>query len=131
MEASRTLPGLKADGFEDGKLPDVLEEAEKWVIRRSDSLYRVLFATRTTRRSSGRIPWPKGMTITLSRPWARTGFPEKALFEEYILFGKGHMHDLADVRRLLPRRRARTQVAGGRNRQGKPSGASMRNTIPM
>ncbi len=110
------VPGLKADGAREGRLPSVLDKIESLGYRSSNTLYEVLFATTSNRR----VPWPdpiaKGRsndTVThLSEDW----FPEKALFEEYAAFGRGHGHDLAsfdayfaeDVRGL------RWPVVGGR-----------------
>ena len=91
------LPGLKAGGFEDGKLPDVLADAARMGYSPDDSLYDVLFATKANRK----VAWPddkvsKGhgnhTAETLGDGW----FPEKALFNEYRQFGVGHGHDLAD-----------------------------------
>jgi nitrate reductase NapA len=89
------LPGLKAAGFEDGKLPDVLAEAKKMGYSPDATLYDVLFATETNKKT----PWPdpvakghdNGTVDALGEKW----FPEKALFEEYAAFGRGHHHDLA------------------------------------
>jgi nitrate reductase NapA len=41
----QAVPGLKAAGFDDGALPDVLAEAERLGYRRDQTLYEVLFAT--------------------------------------------------------------------------------------
>jgi nitrate reductase NapA len=92
----KTVPGLKSDGFEDGKLPDVLAVAAEMGYRPESTLYDVLFATEANRA----FKWPDPVakdhgnhTVTsLGEEW----FVEKALFEEYAAFGRGHMHDLAD-----------------------------------
>ena len=89
------VPGLEAEGFDDDMLPDVLANAEAMGYSRSDTLYEVLFAT----ESSKKVKWPdpvakghdNGTVKALGEDW----FPEKALFEEYAQFGRGHMHDLA------------------------------------
>jgi nitrate reductase NapA len=89
------VPALKADGFEDGALPDVLAEAERMGYRRDQTLHDVLFATSENRK----VRWPdpvasghENHTVVHGRlDW----FPEKALFEEYAGFGRGHGHDLA------------------------------------
>jgi nitrate reductase NapA len=91
----KSLPGLEADGFEDGKLPDVLAEAQTLGYRPEQTLYEVLFATPSARK----VVWPDPIgrdhrccTVEASRlDW----FPEKALFEEYRQFGADHAHDLA------------------------------------
>ncbi len=96
------VPGLKAEGFEDGKLPSVLEEAQKMGYRPDQTLYEVLFATPDNKKN---FPWPDPVATfddgsgqaenhvaeKLGDGW----FPEKALFEEYASFGRGHAHDLA------------------------------------
>ncbi|MDH3870921.1 MAG: nitrate reductase catalytic subunit NapA [Gammaproteobacteria bacterium] len=91
-----TVPGLKADGFEDGKLPSVLAEAEKMGYSPDDTLYDVLFATRENRK----VKWPdnpvsKGHGNHIAEKLGDGWFPEKALFDEYRQFGVGHAHDLA------------------------------------
>jgi nitrate reductase NapA len=90
------VPGLKADGFEDGKLPSVLAEAEKMGYSPDDTLYDVLFATRENRK----VKWPdnpvsKGHGNHIAEKLGDGWFPEKALFDEYRQFGVGHAHDLA------------------------------------
>jgi nitrate reductase NapA len=90
------LPGLEAEGYEKGKLPDVLAEAGRMGHRPDRTLYEVLFA----RPSATKVAWPDPVargapncTVEAARiSW----FPEKALFEEYARFGRGHGHDLAD-----------------------------------
>ena len=86
------IPGLKEEGFEDGKLPDVLGGSS---YAPNATLYEVLFATPDNKK----FAWPDAVanghdnhTATLlGDHW----FPEKALFEEYAQFGRGHAHDLA------------------------------------
>ena len=88
--------GLKAPGFEDGTLPDVLAEAERLGYRRDQTLYEVLFATPENRR----YRWPDQVAAGHeNHTVAHAGidwFPEKALFQEYAQFGRQHGHDLAD-----------------------------------
>ncbi len=90
------LPGLKEEGFPEGKLPSVLDEAVKMGYSPDSTLYEVLFATPDNKK----YKWPdkavahghgNHIADLLGDGW----FPEKALFEEYRLFGKGHAHDLA------------------------------------
>lgn len=93
----KSIPGLKADGFKDGLLPDVLADAEKMGYSPDDSLYDVLFATEANRK----VKWPdnavaKGHGNHIAEKLGDGWFPEKALFNEYRQFGLGHMHDLAD-----------------------------------
>jgi nitrate reductase NapA len=92
----QSVPGLAASGFADGELPDVLVEAKKLGYEPEDTLYDVLFDTAANRA----FAWPDAVadgrdncTVTAAGvDW----FPEKALFEEYAAFGRGHHHDLAD-----------------------------------
>ena len=89
------VPGLKAEGFEDGFLPSVLADAERAGRKPTDTLYDVLFATPENRK----VKWPDATSagkpnstvVAAGIDW----FPEKALFEEYAWFGRGHGHDLA------------------------------------
>ena len=91
------VPGLKAKGFEDGKLPSVLAEAQKMGYSPEDTLYDVLFATKENRK----VKWPdnsvsKGHANHIAEKLGDGWFPEKALFNEYRQFGVGHQHDLAE-----------------------------------
>ncbi len=89
------IPGLKSEGFEDGKLPSVLDEAVKMGYTPESTLYDVLFATPENKKVKWPDPVAKGhgnhIADLLNDGW----FPEKALFEEYRQFGVGHGHDLA------------------------------------
>ncbi len=90
------IPGLKAAGFEDGKLPSVLDEAVKMGYSPESTLYEVLFATPDNKK----YKWPdkavaKGHGNHIADLLKDGWFPEKALFEEYRQFGVGHGHDLA------------------------------------
>jgi len=95
------IPGLKADGFEEGKLPSVLEGAAKLGYGPEGSLYEVLYAT----AGNQKVKWPdpvaqghaNGTVSALGVDW----FVEKALFEEYAGFGRGHGHDLAPFDRYF------------------------------
>jgi nitrate reductase NapA len=90
------VPGLKAKGFEDDKLPDVMEQAKKLGYSPNDTLYEALFATAKNKKVVWPDPVAKGHdnhTVTvLGEKW----FPEKALFNEYRQFGLNFQHDLAD-----------------------------------
>jgi nitrate reductase NapA len=90
------IPGLEAEGFEKGKLPPVLDAAGASGLTPERTLYEALFAT------------PKNLAIKWAGDPSAAGkenhtvihagidwFPEKALFEEYAGFGRGHGHDLA------------------------------------
>lgn len=87
------ISGLKEEGYSDGKLPDVLSGSS---YSPEASLYEVLFATPDNKK----FAWPDAVSqghdnhtaTMLGDHW----FPEKALFEEYAGFGRGHAHDLAD-----------------------------------
>jgi nitrate reductase NapA len=90
------VPGLKAPGFEDGSLPDVLAEAERMGYRRSQTLYEVLFATPESRQVKWPDPVARGHDNHTAVHAGIDWFPEKALFQDYVRFGRGHGHDLAD-----------------------------------
>jgi nitrate reductase NapA len=93
----KAVGGLKADGFTDGTLPDVLAEARSMGYSGDSSLYDVLFATEANRKFAWPDPVANGHAngtveaLGEKQPW----FVEKALFEEYAQFGRGHQHDLA------------------------------------
>ncbi len=97
----QAVPGLKADGFPDGRLPNVLDHIGALGYRSDSTLYDVLFATPANRK----VEWPDPVaqghgndTVAfLNERW----FPEKALFEEYAAFGRGHGHDLAPFDRYF------------------------------
>jgi len=93
----QTVPGLKAEGFPDGKLPSVLDEAVKMGYSAEDNLYKVLFAT----PDNLKVRWPdpavaKGRDNHVVKLLGDGWFPEKALFQEYVVFGRGQAKDLAD-----------------------------------
>ena len=90
------IPGLKAKGYDDGKLPDVMAEAKKMGYSPDDTLYDVLFAN----KENLKVKWPdntisKGHGNHIAEKLGDGWFPEKALFDEYRQFGVGHAHDLA------------------------------------
>jgi len=95
------LLGLKADGFADGKLPSVLDEALKMGYTPDSTLYDVLFATAASRKFLWPDPVAKGHPNATAAQLGAAWFPEKALFEEYAGFGRGHGHDLAPFDRYL------------------------------
>ena len=90
------VPGLKVDGYTDGKLPSVLDEAEKMGIKPDMTLYDVLFA----RPDNLKVAWPDPDLVSkinsTTAPGNLNWFPEKALFNEYRKFTLGDGHDLAD-----------------------------------
>ncbi len=91
----QTIPGLKAAGFEDGKLPSVLDEAAKMGYNPEMSLYEVLYATPDNKKYRWPDPVAKGHPNITADLLKDGWFPEKALFEEYRQFGSGKAHDLA------------------------------------
>lgn len=92
----KKVPGLKAEGFADNTLPDVLADAQKMGYTPESTLYEVLFATPDNKK----VAWPdpklrgklNGTAEALGDKW----FVEKALFNEYRQFTLGDGHDLAD-----------------------------------
>jgi nitrate reductase NapA len=91
----QAVPGLKADGFADGKLPDVLAEAEKLGYSADSTLYEVLFDTPSNREFAWPDPVADGRANCTVQAAGIEWFPEKAFFEEYAQFGRHHAHDLA------------------------------------
>ncbi len=90
------VPGLKAAGFEDGKLPDVLAAARDMGYSPDDTLYDVLFATPANRKVKWPDPVAKGHGNSTVDALGDGWFAEKALFNEYREFGLNFQHDLAD-----------------------------------
>jgi len=92
----KSVPGLKAVGFKNGTLPDVLAAAKAQGYTPDDTLYDVLFATPANRK----VRWPDPVGRGVGNCTVEAGkldwFPEKVLFDEYARFGRGHGHDLAD-----------------------------------
>ncbi|MEW5893510.1 MAG: nitrate reductase catalytic subunit NapA [Pseudomonadota bacterium] len=89
------MPGLKAEGFPDNKLPSVLDEAVKMGYSPDSTLYEVLFATPENKKVKWPDPVAKGHPNITADLLKDGWFPEKALFEEYRKFGSGKAHDLA------------------------------------
>jgi len=92
----QSVPGLKATGFPNGKLPSVLAEAQKMGYSPEDTLYEVLFATPANRKVKWPDPVAKGHGNSTAAALGEDWFPEKALFDEYRQFGVNFQHDLAD-----------------------------------
>jgi nitrate reductase NapA len=113
---AQKVPGLQAQGFEDGALPDVLGAAAAMGYRPDQTLFEVLFETAEAKAFRWPDPVARGGANCTVQAGKLSWFPEKALFEEYAGFGHGHGHDLApfdtylrdDVRGL------RWPVVGGR-----------------
>ena len=92
----QAVPGLKEAGYEDGVLPDVLAEAGKKGYGPETTLYDVLYATPENQK----FAWPDPVADNHGNATVEHAgvdwFVEKALFEDYARFGRGHMHDLAE-----------------------------------
>ncbi|MBU1664998.1 MAG: nitrate reductase catalytic subunit NapA [Gammaproteobacteria bacterium] len=89
------LPGLKEEGFPEGKLPSVLDDAAKHGMGPDTTLYEALFATPANRKHAWPDPVAQGHGNHVADLLGDGWFPEKAVFEEYRAFGAGHGHDLA------------------------------------
>ena len=91
----KKIPGLKAEGFADDTLPDVIAEAAKMGYTPESTLYEVLFA----RPENRKFAWPdavaKGHGNATVKALGENWFVEKALFEEYRQFTVNYQHDLA------------------------------------
>jgi nitrate reductase NapA len=92
----QNIPGLKSKGFDDGKLPDVMADAAKMGYSPEDSLYKVLFENDFAKEFKWPDPVAKGHANSTVKDLGVDWFVEKALFEEYAQFGRGHEHDLAE-----------------------------------
>lgn len=90
------LPGLKAGGFADNTLPDVLADARKMGYRDDQTLFDVLFATRDNKKVRWPDPIAEGRGNHIVDRMKINWFPEKALWKEYRQFTLGNGHDLAD-----------------------------------
>lgn len=91
----QSVPGLATDGFEDATLPDVLHAAKPMGYKPATTLYDLLFATPASRSVAWPDPVARGHRNSTVEAAGIDWFPEKALFEEYAAFGRGHGHDLA------------------------------------
>jgi len=92
---AQKVPGLEADGFEKGSLPDVLAGAAGLGYGPATTLYEALFATPSLKKFAWPDPVGAGKPNCTVSDGKLDWFPEKALFEEYAGFGRGHGHDLA------------------------------------
>jgi nitrate reductase NapA len=95
------VPGLRAAGFADGRLPNVLDGIGGLGYRPESTLYEVLFATDANRGVAWPDPVANGHANDTVAHLGESWFPEKALFEEYATFGRKHAHDLAPFDRYL------------------------------
>jgi nitrate reductase NapA len=91
----KPLPGLKVDGFPENRLPSVLDAAQAMGYSPEATLYEALFATADNRKVAWPDPVAKGKDNATVKALGEKWFVEKALFEEYAAFGRGHEHDLA------------------------------------
>jgi nitrate reductase NapA len=109
------LPGLKAEGFKDGELPDVLGEARKMGYDQNWTLYEVLYATPEMMSHA----WPDRIAEGHANDIAEDFgfFVQKAFWEEYRQFGIGNGHDLADFDTYHRVRGLRWPVVNGRETQ--------------
>ena len=89
------VPGLDAGGFEKGKLPSLLGAAAALGYTPATTLHEVLFATKANKAYAWPDPVAAGKPNSTVTHGKLAWFPEKALFEEYARFGRGHGHDLA------------------------------------
>ncbi len=92
----QSIPGLAVEGFETGRLPDVVEAARAMGHHPETTLYDALFATPEALRHRWPDPVSRGRSNCTVEAGGLEWFPEKALFQEYVRFGRGHGHDLAD-----------------------------------
>ena len=95
------VPGLQALGYEPGKLPSVLAEAAGLGYSPKTTLYEVLFAHPEMQKVAWPDPVAQGHQNHTASALGVSFFPEKALFEEYARFGRGHGHDLAPFDRYF------------------------------
>lgn len=91
----KKIPGLKAEGFADNTLPDVLAEATRMGYTPDTTLYEALFARPENRKYAWPDPVAKGAGNSTVKALGENWFVEKALFEEYRQFTVNHQHDLA------------------------------------
>ena len=109
------LPGLEAEGFENGKLPDVLAEAKALGYDPEQSLYEILFASEEMTSHKWPDPIAEGHPNDIAEDFGF--FVHKALWTEYRQFGLGNGHDLADFDTYHRVRGLRWPVVNGRETQ--------------
>jgi nitrate reductase NapA len=109
------LPGLEAEGFEDGKLPDVLAEAAGMGYDPEQTLYDVLFSRPEYKKHAWPDPIANGHPNDIAEELGF--FVHKAFWEEYRQFGQGNGHDLADFETYHRLRGLRWPVVAGRETQ--------------
>jgi nitrate reductase NapA len=109
------LPGLEAEGFENGKLPDVLSQAKTLGYDPDQTLFEVLFADEGMRKHAWPDPIADGHPNDIAEDYGF--FVHKALWQEYRQFGLGNGHDLADFDTYHRVRGLRWPVVDGRETQ--------------
>lgn len=109
------LPGLEAEGFEDGKLPDVLEQAKALGYDPEQNLYEILFASEAMTSHKWPDPIAEGHPNDIAEDFGF--FVHKALWTEYRQFGLGNGRDLADFDTYHRVRGLRWPVVNGRETQ--------------
>jgi nitrate reductase NapA len=75
----KAVAGVKADGYPDGKLPDVLAEAQKLGYTPETTLYEALFATADNRKVAWPDPVAKGHGNSTVKALKEGWFVEKAV----------------------------------------------------
>jgi nitrate reductase NapA len=112
---AQPLPGLDAEGFEKGVLPDVLAAAGEMGYEPEQTLYDALFATPKLKKYAWPDPIADGHPNDIA---SDVGFfAQKALWEEYREFGQGNGHDLAPFDDYHGVRGLRWPVVDGRETQ--------------
>ncbi|TKJ39145.1 periplasmic nitrate reductase subunit alpha [candidate division LCP-89 bacterium B3_LCP] len=112
---AQPLPGLDAEGFDKGVLPDVLAAARGMGYEPEQTLYEVLFHTPTLAKHAWPDPIADGHPNDIA---SDVGFfVQKALWEEYRLFGQDNGHDLAPFDTYHRVRGLRWPVVEGRETQ--------------
>jgi nitrate reductase NapA len=109
------LPGLKEAGYEDGKLPSVLEAAAALGYRPEQTLYDALFASEASKAVKWPDPIAQGHPNDVAEHFGF--FVHKALWQEYRKFGLNNGHDLADFDTYHKVRGLRWPVVNGRETQ--------------
>lgn len=92
---AHAVAGHSAAGDPVGSLSDVRERAGALGHQPDATLFDVLFATPANTAVAWPDPVARGHANDTARHLGVSWFPEKALFEEYAAFGRGHGHDLA------------------------------------
>jgi len=106
------LPGLAAEGFPDGKLPDVLAGATTMGYGPEQTLFEVLFATPELKKVKWPDPIADGHPNDIAEDFGF--FVQKALWQEYREFGLGEGHDLAHFDAYHRARGLRWPVVNGK-----------------